>query len=76
MNRTETRLDIPQHALPLAVCLRSLASALEGRQAVARLKKATAGLSADQLKDIGLDAQPDPRLAVKASLMTGLISMR
>jgi len=28
------------------------------------------------LKDIGLDAQPDPRLAVKASLMTGLISMR
>jgi uncharacterized protein YjiS (DUF1127 family) len=79
MNKAGFTLAVPQStwrsSYGLAARLLTLSNPLAYWQR-ARTRKAIAGLSADQLRDIGLEEQPDGRLTAPASLMTKLMSMQ
>lgn len=79
MNRIAVPLNIPKStwrlSRVLAVHLVALAQKAHKRFSDRRTRRAIGHLTADQLRDIGLDPQPDNRLAVSASLMARLMSM-
>ncbi len=80
MNRIAVPLNIPEttRRLPHGLTTHLVALAQTGHKRFSdrRTRRAIDHLTADQLKDIGLDPQPDDRLAVSASLMTKLMAMR
>ncbi len=63
-------------SLGLATGLLAVARALSSHYRNEKTRKIITQLSADQLRDIGIDEQPDGRFAVSARLMTSLMSMR
>lgn len=63
-------------SLGLATRFLVVARAVSIHYRKATTRKIITQLSADQLRDIGVDEQPDGRFAVSARLMTRLMSMR